>query len=246
MIPNNISSPSPSPSPSNQTNIQISPEQTGITKPPKNYHPFRTRSSRKLAILKVDEHQKTKPIVWFAAILCFIFSLMLIFFGIATLICYLALKPSNPSFDIPNASLNLVYFDSKPYLNGEFTLLTNFSNPNRRVHVKFESLHIELFFTNRLISSQTINPFTQKPRETRLQAVKFMSSLLFVAQEVGVKLEKEVQSSNRLSYYAKGTFKVKVKMGIIHLSFWLHSVCQMEMTGPPAGSLVARQCVTTR
>jgi hypothetical protein len=235
----------PNISPSSEQTIQISPEQiVTSTKQPKIHHPFRTRS-RKLAILKVDGQQKTKPIVWFAAILCFIFSLVLIFFGIATVICYLALKPSNPSFDISNATLNVVYFESKQYLNGEFTLRTNFTNPNRRVHVKFESLFIELLYSNRIISTQSIMSFTQKPRQTRLQDVKFISSLVFLPQEVGVKLEREVQN-NRLNYFAKGTFKVKVNMGIIHLSFWLHSMCQIEMTAPPAGSLVAKQCITTR
>ncbi|XP_004491540.1 NDR1/HIN1-like protein 26 [Cicer arietinum] len=230
--------------PLEQTN-QNSPEQLVISKQPRiQHHPLRTRS-RKLATLGHPQHQKTKPIVWFAAILCFIFSLMLIFFGIATLICYLAIKPSNPIFDISNASLNVVYFDSKQYLNGEFILLTNFSNPNRRVHVKFESLYIELFFSNRLISSQSIKSFTQKPRETRLQTVKFISSLVFLPQDIGVKLLRQVQN-NRINYYAKGTFKVRVNMGLIHLSFWLHSWCQIEMTGPPAGSLVARQCITTK
>lgn len=231
--------------PSEQTNIEISPEQPIISKQTKNQHPLRTRSSRKLAILKVDDQQKTKPIVWFAAILCFIFSFTLIFFGIATIICYLTLKPSNPLFDISNASLNVVNFDSKQYFNGDFALQTKFSNPNRKVHVRFESLYIQLFYSNRLISSQSIKPFTQKPKETRYQTVRFISTLIFMPQEVGVKLQRELQN-NRLSCYAKGTFKVKVNMWIIHSSFWLHSVCQIEMTGPPNGSLVARQCITTR
>ncbi|RDX83917.1 NDR1/HIN1-like protein 3, partial [Mucuna pruriens] len=184
------------------------------------------------AILGQPQLQRTKPIIWCAAVLCFIFSLVLIFFGIATLILYLAMKPRNPTFDIPNASLNVVYFDSPQYLNGEFTLLANFSNPNKRTRVRFESLNIELFYSDRLISSQTIKPFTQRPRETRLQSVNLISSLVFLPQDVGVKLQKQVQN-NRINYDARGTFKVRVNMGLIHLSYWLHSICQIEMTSPP-------------
>lgn len=222
-------------------------EELGISKPPRSYQPNsqQSQASNSRAIFGQPRVQKTKPIIWFAAILCFIFSLLLIFFGIATLILYLSMKPRNPTFDIPNASLNVVYFDSPQYLNGEFTLLANFSNPNRRIGVRFESLNIELFYSDRLVSSQTIKPFTQRPRENRLQSVNLISSLVFLPQDVGVKLQRQVEN-NRVNYNARGTFKVRFNMGLIHLSYWLHSICQMEMTSPPTGILVARQCITNR
>ncbi|KAL2316616.1 hypothetical protein Fmac_030492 [Flemingia macrophylla] len=188
------------------------------------------------AILGQPRLQRTKPIIWCAAVLCFIFSLVLIFFGIATLILYLSMKPRNPTFDIPNANLNVVYFDSPQYLNGEFTLLANFSNPNRRFGVRFESLNIELFYSNRLVSSQIIKPFTQRPRENRLQSVNLISSLVFLPQDVGVKLQRQVEN-NRVNYNARGTFKVRFNMGLFHLSYWLHSLCQIEMTSPPTGDI---------
>ncbi|MED6159450.1 hypothetical protein PIB30_042524 [Stylosanthes scabra] len=189
--------------------------------------------------------QRTKPVIWCFAGLCLLFSLLLIFFGIVILIFYLAIKPRNPTFDIPNATLNVVYFDSPQYLNGDFILLANFSNPNKRIGVKFESLDIELFFSNRLISNKTVNPFLQKPKETRLQTVNLISKLVFLPQDVGVKMQRQVES-NKVSYYVRGTFKVRFKIGLIHLSYWLNSICEMEMTGPPAGVLVSRQCITTR
>ncbi|KAL1307261.1 hypothetical protein HN51_049234 [Arachis hypogaea] len=189
--------------------------------------------------------QRTKPVIWCFAGLCLIFSLLLIFFGIVILIFYLAIKPRNPTFDIPNASLNVVYYDSTQYLNGDFILLANFSNPNKRIDVKFESLDIELFFSNRLISNRTMNPFMQKPKETRLQTVNLISKLVFLPQDVGVKLQRQVES-NKVSYYVRGTFKVKFNIGLIHLSYWLNSICEIEMTGPPAGVLVSRQCITSR
>ncbi|KAK7320308.1 hypothetical protein VNO77_29662 [Canavalia gladiata] len=224
-------------------------EKLGIPKQPRNQHFRELEAPNSLSntrvILGQPHLQRTKPIIWCAAVLCLIFSLVLIFFGIATLILYLAMKPRNPTFDIPNASLNVVYFDSPQYLNGEFTLLANFSNPNRRFHVRFESLKVELFFSDRLISTQSIKPFTQRPKETRLQPVNFISSLVFLPQDVGVKLQRQVQN-NRVNYNARGTFKVRVNMGLIHLSYWLHSICQIEMTSPPTGILVARQCITNR
>lgn len=223
----------------------LSLEHIGKSDEPRNQQYSHTNSTSKLPALWQPRHQKTKPVIWFAAVLCLIFSLVLIFFGIATLIIYLSFKPRNPIFDIPNASLNVVYFDSTSYLNGEFAFLANFTNPNSRIHVRFESLKIELFFSDRLISSQSIKPFTQRPRETRLQSVKLMSNLMFLPQDVGVKLQGQVQS-NRVNYYARGTYKVRFNMGHIHLSHWLHSVCHMEMNGPPNCVLLARECTTWR
>ncbi|MED6211036.1 hypothetical protein PIB30_069729 [Stylosanthes scabra] len=172
--------------------------------------------------LRQPQPKRTNPIIWFIAVLCLIFSLVLIFFGIATLIIFLSIKPRTPIFDIPNANLNLVYFDSPNYIND-----------------------VELFFSERLISAQSIGPFTQRRRESKLQSVSFISSLVFLPQDIGVKLQKQVQS-NRVIYNVKGTFRVKITIGLIHVSYWLHSRCQIEMTGPPTGVLVARNCITKR
>ena len=224
-------------------------EELGTPKQPRNQHSQQSEAPNSLAntraIFRQPRLQRTKPIIWCAAIMCFIFSLVLIFFGIATLILYLSMKPRNPTFDIPNASLNVVYFDSPQYLNGEFTLLANFSNPNRRIGVRFESLNIELFYSDRLVSSQTIKPFTQRPRENRLQSVNLISSLVFLPQDVGVKLQRQVEN-NRVNYNARGTFKVRFNIGLVHLSYSLYSTCQIEMPTHPVGIVVPRQCITNQ
>ncbi|KAI4306258.1 hypothetical protein L6164_029551 [Bauhinia variegata] len=204
-----------------------------------------TRKESRPPTLRGPKLQRTNPVVWCTAVLCLIFSLILILFGVATLIIFLTFKPRNPLFDIPNASLNAVYFDSPQYFNGDFILLANFSNPNRKMDVKFESSDIELFFLDRLISSQAIQPFTQRRRENRLQTVHFISSLVFLPQDVGVNLQRQVQS-NKVEYNVRATFRVRVYLGLFHLRYWLHSRCQLEITGPPTGVLVARRCITKR
>ncbi|KAK7276998.1 hypothetical protein RIF29_18147 [Crotalaria pallida] len=208
---------------------------------------FRNNPSRTLTI-RQPRLDKTNPIIWCAAVFCLIFSLLLIFSGVVTLIFYLAIKPKDPIFDIPNATLNVVHFDSTQYFNGYFTLLANFSNPNRRIGVRFQTSDIKLFFSERIISSQqSMKPFNQRARESRLQTINLISSLVFLPQDVvGVKLQKQVQSSNKVVYNVRGTFKVRVNLGLIHWSYWIHSRCQMEMTGPPTGVLVSRQCITQR
>lgn len=234
------------------TTTAVSLDQIVISKPagnqqnraPKTPTPD-TRKFRKSSTLLQPQPRRTNPFIWCSAIICLIFSLVLIFFGVATLIVFLVVKPRTPLFDIPNANLNAIYFDSPEYFNGDLTFAANFSNPNRKIEVRFEYLVIELFFYDRLLSTQTIQPFTQRQREIRLESVHFISSLVFLPQNLAVGLQKQVLS-NRVSYNLRGTYKVKATFGLIHFSYWLHSRCQVEMTGPPTGVLVARRCITKR
>uniref|UniRef100_A0A9I9D561 Late embryogenesis abundant protein LEA-2 subgroup domain-containing protein n=1 Tax=Cucumis melo TaxID=3656 RepID=A0A9I9D561_CUCME len=174
---------------------------------------------RKPQLLQQARPRQTNPIIWCFAFLCLAFSLLLIFLGIATLVIFLVVRPRNPLFDIPNASLSTIYFDAPEYLNGDFTILANFTNPNHRVDVRYENADIELFFGDRLIATQAIQPFSQRKNEVQ---------------------------NNKIVYNIRGTFRVKASVGIIHYSFWLHSRCQLVMTSPPTGILVARSCKTKR
>ncbi|KAB5534960.1 hypothetical protein DKX38_018046 [Salix brachista] len=204
--------------------------------------------SKKLSkppIFKHPRPRRTNLVIWCGAILCLIFSLVLIVFGIATLIIYLVVKPRNPVFDIPSANLNSIYFDSPEYFNGDITFLANFSNPNQKLDVRFEHVDIELYFSDRLVGTQALQPFTQRSRETRLESVHIISSLVYLPQNLAVELQKQVQS-NRVNYNIRGTFKVRANMGLLHYSYWLHGRCEIEMTGPPTGVIVARTCRTKR
>lgn len=240
-----------SPPPQKQT-MSTPLRQIVISKQPMNQHipvpntsdPAGTRKVKKQQTL-LRQPRRTNPMVWFSAILCLIFSLILIFFGIATLIIFLVVKPKTPLFDVPGVSLSSIYFDSPEYFNGDFTFLANFSNPNRKIDVKFEFVYIELYFSNRLIGTQTLPPFRQRRRETRLETVHLISSLVSLPTNLGLELRRQVQV-NKVTYDIRGSFRVRAKLGLIHFSYWLHGRCQLEMTGPPTGVLVTRSCRTKR
>ncbi|GMH25469.1 hypothetical protein Nepgr_027312 [Nepenthes gracilis] len=200
--------------------------------------------------LKTDPiigHQprRTHPLVWCVAVICLLFSLVIILSGVATLTIFLVIKPRYPSFDIPNASLSAIYFDSPEYFNGDFTLLANFTNPNNKIDLKFEYLALELFFSDSLIAIQSIEPFSQRRGETTLGQVHMISSLVYLPSNLALGLQKEVQN-NRVQYNIRGSFKVRAKMGFAHFGYWLNARCRLEMTGPPRGVLVARNCITKR
>ncbi|KAJ6301381.1 hypothetical protein OIU77_015650 [Salix suchowensis] len=225
----------PSPQPRKQ-GFPVSLNQIVISKQARNQQSSSAQTSnsdsKKLSKPPVFQTSSTSPLV-------------LIVFGIATLIIYLVIKPTNPVFDIPNANLNSIYFDSPEYFNGDLTFLANFSNPNQKIYVRFEYVDIELYFSDRLIGTQALQPFTQRSRETRLESVHVISSLVYLPQNLAVELQKQVQS-NKVHYNMRGTFKVRANLGLLHYSYWLHVRCEIEMTGPPTGVIVARSCKTKR
>ncbi|XP_048425177.1 uncharacterized protein At1g08160 [Pyrus x bretschneideri] len=262
--------PPPPPSPVPPSPLPQPPPQRHTRRTPRSTRPTTPISSRQIIISKFapnreapapDEEnlvsskptkqtilrqpQRTNPLIWCCAIACLIFSLILIFFGIATLILFLVIKPKTPSFDIPNARLNTIYFDSPEYFNGDFTFLANFSNPNRKIDIRFEYLDMELYFSDRLIATQSLAPFTQRPGKGRLGSVRLISSLVYLPVNHAVALRTQVQN-NQVNYNMRGTFKVRASLGMIHFSYWLHSRCQLQMTGPPTGVLVARSCKSKR
>lgn len=199
--------------------------------------------SREQAILR--KPRTTSPMVWFAAILCMIFSLLIIFLGIAILVIFIAVQPRTPAFDTPAASFSAVFLNSPSYINGDITFLANFSNPNRKLSVRFEYLKVELFFSESSIATHALQPFSQRPGEARLMPVHMLSGLVYLPPNLAVELQKQEQR-NRIVYNIKGTFKVRVKMGLLHYSYWLHGDCQLEMTSPPTSTLITRSCKTKR
>ncbi|KNA03847.1 hypothetical protein SOVF_205210 [Spinacia oleracea] len=191
------------------------------------------------------QHRRTHPLVWCSAVLCLVFCLLVIFLGITTLIIFLVVKPKYPSFDVPNASLNVIYFDSPENFNGDFTLLANFTNPNRKITIKFDYLNVQLYFIDRLIATRALAPFSQRPGQARLEIIHLISSLVYLPPNPAVELQRQVQS-NRVSYNIRGTFRVRAKVGIARFSYWLYARCQLQMTSPPSGILVARNCITKK
>ncbi|CAM8948381.1 unnamed protein product [Rhodiola kirilowii] len=199
----------------------------------------------KASQIVLQKPRKTTPVIWCVAILCLVFSLSLIVFAIATLIIFLVVKPRTPQFDIPNASLSTVYFDTPEYFNGNFNFVANFTNPNKKIDVQFERAEVDLYFFNKLIATTSLPPFHQRRGEVRLQSVQLISSLVLLPQNLAVKLQSQVQR-NRIMYNIRVRFKVRAHFGSVHYSYWLHGRCELEMTGPPYGVLIARTCKTTK
>ncbi|GER32470.1 late embryogenesis abundant protein [Striga asiatica] len=189
--------------------------------------------------------RKTNPMVWCVAILCMLFIILIIFFGIATLIIFITLQPKTPSFDTPAATLSAIYFNPPAFINGDYTFMANISNPNRRLTVRYEHARFELYFMETLMAAQIIEPFRESPGEQRVVTVHMLCRQVFLHPNLAMELQRQGQR-NSVVYNVRGDFRVRVEWGLLHYSYWLHGVCQLEMTGPPNSVLLSHSCTTKK
>uniref|UniRef100_A0A0E0LWC1 Late embryogenesis abundant protein LEA-2 subgroup domain-containing protein n=1 Tax=Oryza punctata TaxID=4537 RepID=A0A0E0LWC1_ORYPU len=183
--------------------------------------------------------------MWCAAIVCFAFSLLLIVAGVVILIVFLAVKPRAPSFDAAGATLNAVYVGSPaPYVNGDMTVVANVSNPNQKMDVVFRSAAVELFFGGRRMAAQALPaPFVQRRGQSQIISLHMVSSQVALPPELAVAMVNQVRN-NRVVYTIRGTFKVQAKLWFWHYTYWMSALCDLELTAPPSGVLIARRCST--
>ncbi|KAL3635522.1 hypothetical protein CASFOL_020069 [Castilleja foliolosa] len=193
----------------------------------------------------LTQSRKTKPIIWCGAVLCMLFSILIIFLGIATLIIYVAIQPKSPIFDTPASSVRAIYFNPPQFLNGDIAFLANFSNPNKRLRVRFEQIHVDLYFYESLIASQILVPFSEGPGEARLVSIRLLIGAVYLPMNLGMELQKQAVR-NRIVYDMKGAFRVRFKTGLVHYSYWMHADCRLEMTSPPNSVLITHSCTTKK
>ncbi|WVZ92360.1 hypothetical protein U9M48_038433 [Paspalum notatum var. saurae] len=223
--------PVPSPQPSPVDPSKTSPPPQALQQPP---------PAPSKIILK--PRHRTSPAMWCAAIVCFAFSILLIVAGVVILIVFLSLRPRAPSFDAANAVLNSIYMDSPaPYFNDDMTLVANISNPNQKIDVVFRSGTIELFFQDRPMVAQALPPFALRRGQFQVVNMHMVSSRVLLPPEVAVKMVDQVRS-NRVQYTVQTAFKVEARFSLGHYTYWMYTVCELELTSPPSGVLVARRC----
>ncbi|CAN1129021.1 hypothetical protein LINPERPRIM_LOCUS17209, partial [Linum perenne] len=122
----------------------------------------------------------------FVAIACLIFARVVIFLATTTWITLVVVRPKIPAFDVQNACLNGIYFDSDEFFDGDVSYITNFTNPNKKMDVRFEYVGIKFYFGNKLLGAQAIQPFTQRPGEIAFSTVNFKWSLAYLSRSSAV------------------------------------------------------------
>ncbi|GJR95055.1 hypothetical protein Tco_0267229 [Tanacetum coccineum] len=196
--------------------------------------------------LRVPPPRKTKGLTWLVAICCVLFWIIIILGGLILLIIYLAYRPHYPKFDISSASLNVAYLDLGYLLNGDMTLLANFTNPNKKVNVEFRYMVVNLYFEGTLIAAKYVEPLSVSPRGYKLRDVHMVSSQVPFSRKHIAALNEQIRT-DRIVFEAKSSLRTTSNLGgFFRYSYWLHGHCKFAVSGPPSGVLVAKSCVTKR
>ncbi|KAJ4901096.1 hypothetical protein Rs2_15047 [Raphanus sativus] len=189
---------------------------------------------------------QTNAATWSAAFCCAIFWIILILSGLVVLIVYLVYRPRSPHIDISSANLNAAYLDMGFLLNGDLTMLANFTNPNKKSSVEFTSLTFELYYYNTLIASQYIQPFKVPKKMSMFANVHLVTSQVQLEPTQSRELQRQIENGPVL-LNVRGTFHARSNLGaLFRYSYTLHTHCSFSLNSPPSGAMRARRCSTKR
>lgn len=195
-------------------------------------------------ILLMPLPRQTNPLMWFGAVFCAIFWVLVIVGGLVILIVYLIFRPKSPRFDVSTANLNAAYLDMGYLLNADVNLLANFTNPNKKVSVDFSSMILYLYYGNTLIATQFIAPFSAYKEESMLINIHMVSSQVRLPILERQRLQKQLEISG-IKLELKGIFRARSNFGtLLRYSYWMHSYCHLFVGGPPTGVLIKSTCKT--
>ncbi|ESQ32851.1 hypothetical protein EUTSA_v10004434mg [Eutrema salsugineum] len=196
--------------------------------------------------LPPPSRDQTNAMTWSAAFCCAIFWIILILGGLIVLIVYLVYRPRSPHIDISAANLNAAYLDMGFLLNGDLTILANFTNPNKKSSVKFSSVTFELYYYSTLIATQYIEPFKIPKRMSMFANVHLVSSQVQLQPTQSKELQRQIETGPVL-LNLRGKFHAHSNLGmLLRYSYWLHTHCSFSLNSPPSGAMRARRCSTKR
>ncbi|GAA0152394.1 hypothetical protein LIER_10887 [Lithospermum erythrorhizon] len=201
---------------------------------------------RETSALRVPSRSKTTPCAWLVAAFCALFWIIVIVGGLIVLIVYLSYRPRNPKFDLTGASLNAAYLDMGYLLNGDLTLLANFTNANKKMKVDFSYIVMDLYFSGVFIATTYVEPLSVMSRQSRFANAHFTPSQVKLSLELSQELQRQMDNG-RVKLEIKVLIKTKSKLvGIFKYSYWLYSTCNILVVSPPNGALLGHRCVTKR
>ncbi|KAK9903901.1 hypothetical protein M0R45_000872 [Rubus argutus] len=188
--------------------------------------------------------QSTNFFTWSAGVCCAIFWVMIILAGLIILIVYLVFRPRTPKFEISTATLNAAYLDMGDLLNADFTVLVNFTNPNKKASLYFSPMYIDAYYGSTLIATTYIEPFTARKHQSMFANVHMVASQVRLGLLQSQRLKKQLETS-RAVFEFRGSFRARAHFGsLLPYLYKLHGDCSIVFSRPPDGVMVGRKCKT--
>lgn len=91
-----------------------------------------------------------------------------------------------------------------------------------------------------------MEPFKAMKAESAFRNVHLVSSQVGLPFGDRQRMAQQIEG-NRIRFEVKGWMRTRSNLGsFFRYSYWLYAHCSIEVTGPPSGVLVGKQCTTKR
>ncbi|PON74622.1 Late embryogenesis abundant protein [Trema orientale] len=186
-----------------------------------------------------------------AACSAVIFCVFLTLAALAVFIIYLIFRRWGPRFEVSTVTtLNGLNLTTKGgLLSANLTLVTNFTNPNKKAGVDFKHIVVELYFGTTIIAAKNIEPDLSAPKGgTRSVEVDMVASGVQLSEvENEIRRLKRQMVKDKVVFEVWVTFLVHTKFGrLVRYSYWMRGRCIFVLKKPPHGVLLSTRCNTKR
>ncbi|KAM6562337.1 hypothetical protein CsatB_022335 [Cannabis sativa] len=164
------------------------------------------------------------------------------------LIFYLVLSHWGPRFGVISTltKLNKLNLEKGNLLNVNITLVTNFTNPNKKAAVDFKHIVVELYFGQTIVATKNVEPGLSAAKGgTGSVEVDMLASKVQLF-ELEIQRLKNEMLKDKILFEVKGRFLAQSKFWRHHLrySYHMHGQCTLTFKKPPLGVLVSTKCKT--
>lgn len=198
-------------------------------------------------------HRVTRLCAGCCVALCSCCIFLVIVFGLAILIGWLALdRPTSSRYYIVSASVptltvagdsnNLL---SNSQINSEFTYSLEARNPNKHVTLEYKKFNVRTSFLGVDIGHSSVQGFRLGKKSSQIVSVTTKGDAVGVSNIVGTALKEEI-SQKSVTVRVKVDIRLRARIGG-YKSFWIwiHTHCNVVVTPPDqgiVGTLVSSHC----
>ncbi|GAB2272878.1 hypothetical protein Dimus_007694 [Dionaea muscipula] len=176
----------------------------------------------------IGPQRKPHPaLIWCAAIICTIFTVIVIITGIIVFIGYLVIRPSVPFVRVPSAHLDTFSFDEEGVLSTGFTIVVRAENDNIKARASFSDFKFTLSFDGLDIARLEALPFDVGTNNSLDLKFVFESSPIALDSEQIGAADLSLKR-NMIEFALKGSSRARWRVGPLgSVKFWCHLNCQL-------------------
>lgn len=190
-----------------------------------------------------DPRKPTNPLIWAAAIICAVISVVVIVVGIIVFVGYMAIHPRVPFISVTSAHLDNIQYDQAGLLEAQVTITLTAENDNAKAHSSFSDTGFILSFEGLQIAKLVAGPFdVRKNSSTHFNYVVQSSRIPLDPnrmEEVDMSLKRD-----QITFHLKGSSRARWRVGLLgSVKFVCGLNCQLRFR-PSNGTYIRSRCTS--